>query len=96
MKPYIGTVSLTASVEPLIVALVAVAAVVLATFVVVHIGLRTWRAAAPDIRERIRRRRAVRRGIREIEAFLAGPGIAPWSDEPAGPAEGMSGQDKDS
>src|SRR5437588_586502 len=47
MKPYIGTVSLTASVEPLIVALVAVAAVVLATFVVVHIGLRTWRPAGP-------------------------------------------------
>jgi hypothetical protein len=96
MEPFVGTVALTASVEPLIVALVAVAALVLAIFALLHVGMRAWRTAAPDVRERIRRRRDVRRGIREIEAFLAGPGIAPWSDEPAGPAEGMQGQDKDS
>jgi hypothetical protein len=51
---------------------------------------------APWRRERLRRRRDVRRGIREIEAFLAGPGIEPWSDEHhTGPAEGRPGQDAD-
>ena len=87
--------SLTASMEPLIVALVAVAALVVLMFVLVHLGLRTWRAVAPDARERMRRRRDVRRGIREIEAFLAGPGLEPWDDEHTGPAEGRPGQDAD-
>ncbi len=88
--------SLTASMEPLIVALVAVAALVVLMFVLVHMGMRTWRTVAPDARERLRRRRDVRRGIREIEAFLAGPGIDPWSDEHhTGPAEGRPGQDAD-
>ncbi len=87
--------SLTASMEPLIVALVAVTALVVLMFVLVHVGLRTWRAVAPDARERMRRRRDVRRGIREIEAFLAGPGLEPTSDEHAGPAEGRPGQDAD-
>jgi hypothetical protein len=51
---------------------------------------------APDARERLRRRRDVRRGIREIEAFLAGPGLEPWSDEHhTGPAEGRPGGDAD-
>jgi hypothetical protein len=81
--------------EPLIVALVAVAALVVLMFALLHVGLRTWRAVAPDARERIRRRRDVRRGIREIEAFLAGPGSTPWSDEHAGPTEGRQGQDSD-
>lgn len=87
--------SLTASMEPLIVALVAVTALVVLMFVLVHVGLRTWRAVAPDARERLRRRRDVRRGLREIEAFLAGPGLEPWDDEHAGPAEGRPGQDAD-
>ena len=88
--------SLTASMEPLIVALVAVAALVVLVFVLVHLGLRTWRAVAPGARERMRRRRDVRRGIREIEAFLAGPGLEPWNDEHhTGPAEGRPGQDAD-
>ena len=88
--------SLTASMEPLIVALVAVAALVVLMFVLVHLGMRTWRAFAPDARERLRRRRDVRRGIREIEAFLAGPGLEPWSDEHhTGPAEGRPGGDAD-
>ena len=88
--------SLTASMEPLIVALVAVAALVVLVFVLVHLGLRTWRAVAPGARERMRRRRDVRRGIREIEAFLAGPGLDPWEDEHhAGPAEGRPGGDAD-
>jgi hypothetical protein len=81
--------------EPLIVALVAVVALVVIMFVLLHVGVRAWRALAPDARERIRRRRDVRRGIREIEAFLAGPGAAPWSDEHTGPAEGRPSQDKD-
>jgi len=89
-------VSLTASMEPLIVALVAVAALVVLVFVLVHLGLRTWRAVAPGARERMRRRRDVRRGIREIEAFLAGPGLEPWNDEHhTGPAEGRPGGDAD-
>jgi hypothetical protein len=46
-------------------------------------------------RERIRRRRDIRRGIREIEAFLADAGSTPWSDEHAGPTEGRQGQDSD-
>lgn len=88
--------SLTASMEPLIVALVAVAALVVLMFVLVHIGMRTWRSVAPDARERLRRRRDVRRGIREIEAFLAGPGVDPWEDEhQPGPAEGRPGGDTD-
>ena len=87
--------SLTASMEPLIVALVAVVALVVLMFALLHVGLRAWRAVAPDARERIRRRRDVRRGIREIEAFLAGPGSTPWSDEHAGPTEGRQGQDSD-
>ena len=88
--------SLTASMEPLIVALVAVAALVVLMFVLVHVGMRAWRAAAPDARERLRRRRDVRRGIREIEAFLAGPGLDPWEDEHhTGPAEGRPGGDAD-
>ena len=88
--------SLTASMEPLIVALVAVAALVVLVFVLVHLGLRTWRAVAPGARERMRRRRDVRRGIREIEAFLAGPGLEPWNDEHhTGPAEGRPGGDAD-
>ena len=81
--------------EPLIVALVAVAALVVLMFALVHLGIRAWRSLAPDARERIRRRRDVRRGIREIEAFLAGPGSTPWSDEHAGPTEGRQGQDSD-
>jgi hypothetical protein len=81
--------------EPLIVALVAVVALVVLMFALVHMGIRAWRALAPDARERIRRRRDVRRGIREIEAFLAGPGSTPWSDEHAGPTEGRQGQDSD-
>jgi hypothetical protein len=81
--------------EPLIVALVAVAALVVLMFALVHLGIRAWRALAPNARERIRRRRDVRRGIREIEAFLAGPGSTPWSDEHAGPTEGRQGQDSD-
>jgi len=82
--------------EPLIVALVAVAALVVLVFVLVHLGLRTWRAVAPGARERMRRRRDVRRGIREIEAFLAGPGLEPWNDEHhTGPAEGRPGGDAD-
>jgi hypothetical protein len=82
--------------EPLIVALVAVAALVVLMFVVVHLGMRSWRAFVPDARERLRRRRDVRRGIREIEAFLAGPGIDPRADEHhAGPAEGRPGGDAD-
>ncbi|HEX5557409.1 MAG TPA: hypothetical protein VFX13_07285 [Gaiellales bacterium] len=82
--------------EPLIVALVAVAALVVLMFVLVHIGMRTWRSVAPDARERLRRRRDVRRGIREIEAFLAGPGVDPWEDEhQPGPAEGRPGGDTD-
>jgi hypothetical protein len=81
--------------EPLIVALVAVAALVVFMFAFLHVGLRAWRAVAPDARERIRRRRDIRRGIREIEAFLAGPGSTPWSDEHAGPTEGRQGQDSD-
>lgn len=85
--------SLTASIEPLIVALVAVAALVMLMFVLLHLGARTWRTVAPDVRERLRRRRDVRRGIREIEAFLAGAGSERWSDEHAGPAEGRPGQD---
>jgi len=85
--------SLTASMEPLIVALVAVIALVILMFVLVHLGARTWRTVAPDARERIRRRRDVRRGIREIEAFLADAGSEHWSDEHAGPAEGRQGQD---
>jgi len=88
-------VSLTASMEPLIVALVAVGALVVLMFVLLHVGVRTWRALAPATRERIRRRRDVRRGIREIEAFLAGPGAEPWSDEHTGPTEGRPGQDAD-
>jgi hypothetical protein len=89
-------VSLTASMEPLIVALVAVAALVVLMFVLVHVGMKTWRAVAPDARERLRRRRDVRRGIREIEAFLAGPGPDPWEDEhQPGPAEGRPGGDAD-
>ena len=88
--------SLTASMEPLIVALVAVAALVVLVFVLVHLGLRTWRAVAPGARERMRRRRDVRRGIREIEAFLAGPGLEPRDDEHhTGPAEGRPGGDAD-
>ena len=88
--------SLTASMEPLIVALVAVAALVVLMFVLVHMGMRTWRAVAPDARERMRRWRDVRRGIREIEAFLAGPGLEPRDDEHhTGPAEGRPGQDAD-
>ena len=88
--------SLTASMEPLIVALVAVAALVVLMFVLVHLGMRAWRAVAPDARERLRRRRDVRRGIREIEAFLAGPGRDPWEDEhQPGPAEGRPGGDTD-
>ena len=88
--------SLTASMEPLIVALVAVAALVVLMFALVHVGMRAWRAAAPDARERLRRRRDVRRGIREIEAFLAGPGLDPREDEHhAGPAEGRPGGDAD-
>jgi hypothetical protein len=79
--------------EPLIVALVAVGVLVVIMFAILHVGVRTWRALAPDARERIRRRRDVRRGIREIEAFLAGPGLEPWSDEHTGPAEGRPGQD---
>ena len=55
-------------------ALVAVTALVVLMFALLHVGLRAWRAVAPDARERIRRRRDIRRGIREIEAFLAGPG----------------------
>jgi hypothetical protein len=89
-------VSLTASMEPLIVALVAVAALVVVMFVVLHVGIRAWRSLAPDARERIRHRRDVRRGIREIEAFLAGPGAEPWRDEQTGPTEGRPGQDSDS
>jgi hypothetical protein len=85
--------SLTASMEPLIVALVAVAALVIVMFVILHLGARTWRTVAPDARERFRRRRDVRRGIREIEAFLADAGSEQWSDEHAGPAEGRQGQD---
>ena len=81
--------------EPLIVALVAVAALVVLMFVLVHLGMRAWRTLAPDARERIRRRRDVRRGIREIEAFLADCGSAPWSDEHTGPTEGRQGQDSD-
>jgi hypothetical protein len=81
--------------EPLIVALVAVAALVVLMFAFLHLGMRAWRALAPDARERIRRRRDIRRGIREIEAFLAGPGSTPWSDEHAGPTEGRQGQDSD-
>jgi hypothetical protein len=81
--------------EPLIVALVAVAALVVGMFVLLHVGVRAWRMLAPDARERIRRRRDVRRGIREIEAFLAGPGSTPWSDEHAGPTEGRQGQDSE-
>jgi uncharacterized membrane-anchored protein len=88
-------VSLTASMEPLIVALVAVVALVVLMFVLLHVGVRAWRVVAPDTRERIRRRRDIRRGIREIEAFLAGPGATPWSDEHTGPAEGRPGQDAD-
>jgi hypothetical protein len=87
--------SLTASMEPLIVALVAVAALVILMFVLLHVGARTWRSLAPDARERMRRRRDVRRGIREIEAFLADAGSERWSDEHAGPAEGRQGQDSD-
>ncbi|HEY3765762.1 MAG TPA: hypothetical protein VGL44_11450 [Gaiellales bacterium] len=87
--------SLTASMEPLIVALVAVAALVVLMFVLLHVGVRTWRTLAPDVREGIRRRRDIRRGIREIEAFLAGPSAQPWSDEHAGPTEGRQGQDSD-
>jgi hypothetical protein len=81
--------------EPLIVALVAVAALVVLMFALLHMGVRAWRTVAPDARERIRHRRDVRRGIREIEAFLAGAGSTPWSDEHAGPAEGRQGQDSD-
>ena len=76
-------------------ALVAVIALVVLMFALLHVGLRAWRAVAPDARERIRRRRDIRRGIREIEAFLAGPGSTPWSDEHAGPTEGRQGQDSD-
>jgi hypothetical protein len=82
--------------EPLIVALVAVAALVVLMFLLVHLGMRAWRSVAPDARERLRRRRDVRRGIREIEAFLAGPGVDPWEDEhQPGPAEGRPGGDTD-
>jgi hypothetical protein len=81
--------------EPLMVALVAVAALVVVMFVSLHLGLRAWRRFGPELRERIRRRRDIRRGIREIEAFLAGPGAEPWSDEHTGPAEGRPGQDAD-
>jgi hypothetical protein len=81
--------------EPLIVALVAVAALVVLMFAFVHLGVRAWRTVAPDARERIRNHRDVRRGIREIEAFLAGPGSTPWSDEHTGPTEGRQGQDSD-
>jgi hypothetical protein len=87
--------SLTASMEPLIVALVAVAALVILMFVLLHVGVRTWRSVAPEARERLRRRRDVRRGIREIEAFLAGAGGEPWRDEHTGPTEGRQGQDTD-
>jgi len=80
----------------ILIPLAVVAALVVLMFVLVHLGMRTWRAVAPDARERLRRRRDVRRGIREIEAFLAGPGLEPWSDEHhTGPAEGRPGQDAD-
>ena len=85
--------SLTASMEPLIVALVAVAGLVILMFVLLHLGARTWRSLVPDARERLRRRRDVRRGIREIEAFLADASTEHWSDEHAGPAEGRQSQD---
>jgi hypothetical protein len=85
--------SLTASMEPLIVALVAVAALVILMFVMLHLGARTWRSLAPDARERFRRRRDVRRGIREIEAFLADAGSERWSDEHAGPFDGRQGSE---
>jgi uncharacterized protein HemY len=88
-----ASMSLTASMEPLIVALVAVTALVILMFVLLHLGARTWRSLAPDARERMRRRRDVRRGIREIEAFLADAGSAHWSDEHAGPTEGRQGPD---
>jgi uncharacterized protein HemY len=84
--------SLTASMEPLIVALVAVVALVILMFVLLHLGARTWRTFAPDARERLRRRRDVRRGIREIEAFLADAGDH-WSDEHTGPTEGRQDSD---
>lgn len=85
--------SLTASMEPLIVALVAIAALVILMFVLLHVGARTWRTFAPDARERLARRRDVRRGIREIEAFLADAGSEHWSDEHAGPTEGRPQDD---
>ena len=75
------------------VALVAVAALVVLMFVLLHVGLRTWRSFGPELRERIRRRRDVRRGIREIEAFLADAGSEHWSDEHAGPTEGRPQDD---
>ena len=43
MKRQAGTVSLTASMEPLIVALVAVAALVVLMFALLHMGVRAWR-----------------------------------------------------
>ena len=85
--------SLTASMEPLIVALVAVAGLVILMFVLLHLGARTWRTIGPDARERLRRRRDARRGIREIEAFLADAGSEHWSDEHAGPTEGRQDSD---